>query len=173
MTSTAYLASSFTTNSAASSYTLDSVSVNMGTAIAAGGGFTLQIWSQNNSRPGTMVAQLTGELNPSDGLHTYTPTTTINLNANTTYWVVAGVSGGTGEFRWLAALNGNQTGDWSIGDNIGFSGNSGASWTLQSYPPSLFSVSATAVPEPGAIALTLAGGAGILFRRHRKIRSLI
>lgn len=172
VTSTVYLASSFTTNSASTSYRLDSVTVNMGAAITAGGGFILQIRSNSGSQPGSLVAQLTGEVNPSSGLHTYTPTTTITLNANTTYWVVAGVASGTGEFRWLAAANNNQTGDWTIGNNIGFGTNSGTTWSMQGFPPSLFSVSATVVPEPGAFMLiALAGGIGTTVRRRRAARA--
>jgi hypothetical protein len=167
VTSTVYLASSFTTNSASTSYRLDSVTVNMGTAITADGGFILQIRSNSSSRPGSLVAQLTGEVNPASGLYTYTPTTTITLNASTTYWVVAGVAGGTGEFRWLAAANNNQTGDWTIGNNIGFGTNSGTTWSMQGFPPSLFSVSATVVPEPGAFILALAGGIGTIVSRRR------
>lgn len=171
VTRTAYLASSFTTNASAASYTLDTVIVDMGTAITPGGGFKLELRSDQSLVPGAVVAELVGEGNPSDGLFAYTPAATVILNANTTYWLVASVSGGTGEYRWRAAASNDQTGDWAIGNNIGFSGNSGANWSLQGFPPSLFSISATAVPEPGSAILLLLGGAGMcLHRRSRGCR---
>lgn len=166
-TSTAYLASSFTTTGSGS-YTLGSVTVRMGQAVTPGGGFVLELWSQSSSRPGARIAQLVGETNPQSGTFTYTPATTVTLNANATYWVVATVtSGGTGEFRWLAAANNNQTGDWTIGNNIGFSGNAGANWSIMSFPPSLFSVAATAVPEPSGLMLVLVAGACLCSCRRR------
>lgn len=167
VTKTAYLASSFTTGSTSSSYSLDSVLLGMGVAIEQEGGFTVTIRSNNSSRPGTVLGVLVGEDNPSEGTFTYTPQTTILLDSNTTYWVVAGVSGGDGEFRWLASNSNNQTGDWTIGNNIGFSTNAGSSWSIMNYPPSLLAVNATAVPEAGGTFFVALGAAAVFSRRRR------
>jgi len=53
-----YLASSFTTNSAATSYRLDSITIDMGTAINASNGFKLELRSGTASSPGAVIAQL-------------------------------------------------------------------------------------------------------------------
>lgn len=166
ITSTVYLSSSFTTNASAGSYTLDSVTINLGDALTETGGFFLRIMSQTSSRPGTLIGTLSGETNPSGGLYTYTPSATITLNANTTYWLVAGVTG-TGEYRWLSATGSNQTGDWTIGNNISTSMNTGSSWTNRNFPPYLFSVTATAIPEPSS-SMVITTGATMLFLRRRR-----
>jgi hypothetical protein len=113
-----------------SSYQLTSVTVDIDNVRDSSGNFTLRIFNDNGGLPGTMVTNglLSGPGNPSVGQNTYTATGSINLSPNTTYWVVAQVSSGTGRYALSFTLSTSQTGAWSILDYEAYSEDSGSTW---------------------------------------------
>jgi hypothetical protein len=115
----------------------------------------LSLYDNNGGIPGALIDTLTG---PSsfplgDALYVYTPTTTVLLNASTTYFVVGMTSGALGEsFHWRATGSTSQTGPGTIGDAPLFSGDSGASWVPGSIPGKLSVEGAvSAVPEASSV----------------------
>lgn len=79
------------------------------------------------------------------GTNTYdfTLTNPYILTANTTYWLVAGISSGSGGYAWAFANSGDQIGelDWLIGDTAVFSSNQGVTWnTLAPYGTFQFAI---------------------------------
>jgi hypothetical protein len=148
-----------------SNYALDSVTLRMGPG-GTGGTFKVQLFTNNGSDlPGSPLATLSGNADPkTTGDYTYTTTGTLNLTANTTYWVVASAPSGSGYIWQSTASTAENPGSiWTIGNERGSTLDGGATWNT---PISVhqFSVSASsvsAVPEPGS--LVLAGVAGSLF----------
>jgi len=91
----------------------------------------------------------------------------VALAANSTYWIVLGVTG-AGSFGWTYAEGENQTGPGALG-NYNYSSDGGASWTSYgNLNPYLVRVNVTAVPEPAGVATLLAGMALIAALRQRR-----
>lgn len=103
--------------------------------------------------------------------NTFTLATPYTLAANTTYWLVSGVSDNVGNYQWGYTTSYAQTGlpGWTIGDGYVDSNNQGGGWT--SFPtdgPYQFSLEGTtstpptSVPEPGSVVALLGlGGLGL------------
>lgn len=96
---TIFKAGGFTMGSAA--YELDSVTIRITSGAGASADF--EIWTGAGT-PQVMVAQLTGPV-LANGENTFTPTTSVTLEAGTTYWVYANNSPPSGEFIWDAAVS--------------------------------------------------------------------
>ena len=148
--STSPFASSFTTDN--NSYTLNSVIASLNEGIEST--LSINLHTDNGGEPGTIIEQLNTTENILPGpLNNYlfTPSSTVNLNANTTYWLSSFVVN-PGNYGWGVTNSPNQTspGAWTIGDESVFSSDGGTSWT--SFPGfvSQFNVDAdiasTAVP---------------------------
>ncbi len=155
-TFSSWRANSFTTDTSA--YTLNSLTLRFSDSEDLYGGFFVGIYSDSASAPGSLVLLLDGTINPNNGDITYTPATTLGLSASTTYWVVLGVSPNTGslfEDSQTASDNQSNTGgaSWLIGDNSLYSSDQGATWAFLTADSKMFSITATAVPEPGAYAV--------------------
>lgn len=138
----------------ANNYTSVSVVLDMGTAVNSSGNFFVSIYSNaGNNTPLSELALLTGEPNPATaGTHDYSGA--VALTANATYWVVAGVSSGSGSYRWGDELGGSI----ETGSTVGFSrsAGSGEPWDA---PSTLlaFNMQVSAVPEPVNVALGVFG----------------
>ena len=119
----------------------------------------LDLYSDRNGQPGSLVGALTGpsSYNPD----TYVPTVFsgngLSLSANTTYWLVANSS--DGQFEWAYT-------DDNTGSGIGFqhtwgtSTDAGQNWYTSTLQPMQMRVddnSASPVPEPAAMTLLLLG----------------
>lgn len=180
ITATAWRAQKFKTDDSAATFTLDSVVLNFWTATDSSGNFFVKIynstgsegaWLPNNSG---VLGTLTGNANPSSiGQSTYTASEIITLQSNTNYWIVAGVSSGTGNYAWGYISSTTTTGTWSITatNTDAWSSTSGASWINNNGTPYAFSVNATAaVPEPSGVLLLVAGGGVLAFVRRRQVR---
>ena len=189
---------SFVTNNQA--WTLTSATLSFDTAENTSGNLFVNLYSNATNSPGSSLGTLSGSDNPaSAGQYTYT-TNGINLDPSTTYWLVAGVSSGSGVYRWLYTDPTTSTGVWSIPstntyaynetgvgttgyrpteglgttgyrptEGLGTSGSS--TWSSHPGTPQLFSIEATAVPEPSTYAMALAGlacGGYSVFRRRKR-----
>jgi len=167
-------AEAFTTDGAA--YFLQSVTVDVDSVEDSSGNFTLRIFTDDGGLPGTMVPNglLSGPGNPSTGLNTYSAAGTINLYPNTTYWVVAQVSSGSGAYALSFTDSTSQTGSWTIEDWEAYSSDYGSTWDTDSgvmrmsISASLSTGSIPTLSEWGLILLllSLATFAFLLLRRR-------
>lgn len=168
----------FITDASAASFQLDSVTLSMDTAMNTGGGFFVAIYSNGVGEPGTQLELLSGVANPATaGEYTYT-STGLTLAPNTSYWVVAGISGGTGIYPWKVENDAEVhfTGPWQIPStdtHITSFQNGGDNWR-NDLPHDgfarLFSVSATAIPEPATMQVLLFGGVAAVIALARSAR---
>ena len=168
--------SSFTTGS--SSYNLNSATLLFGQnplSPSPNPNLFLRLYSNSSGTPGTQLTSFTNPASITTSLanNTFTLATPQALAANTTYWLVSGISidTGTGSYNWGATTSTAQTGlpGWTIGDGFVDSKNQGGSWS--SFPtdgPLQFSLEGTenapptSVPEPGSVVALLGlGGLGL------------
>jgi len=174
---TGWRAQKFKTDASAATFTLDSVVLKIGNSMQ-GGNFFVKIyntagsegvWLPDNS---SVLGTLTGNADPfMGGDCTYTASG-ITLQASTNYWIVAGVSSGSGSYEWIGTNSTTTTGAWSITatNTTAESVNSGSNWTSLDGRPLMFAVNATAVPEPSGVLLLMAGGGVLAFVRRRQVR---
>jgi hypothetical protein len=161
--------SSFTTGSG--SYNLNSATLWFQENTADPNLF-LRLYSNSSGTPGTQLTSFTNPASITTSLanNTFTLATPYTLAANTTYWLVSGISSGTGSYSWGYTSSTAQTGlpGWTIGDGYVVSNDQGGSWS--SYPtdgPYQFSLEGTtppptSVPEPGSVVALLGlGGLGL------------
>ena len=164
---------SFTTGSG--SYNLNSATL-LFQELAASPNLFLRLYSDNSGQPGTVITNFTNPASITTTLanNTFTLTTPQALAANTTYWLVSGISsltGGVGVYPWGVANSNNQTGlpGWTIDDGFVASFDQSASWNI--FPTGRFyqfslegteNAPPTSVPEPGSVVALLGlGGLGL------------
>jgi hypothetical protein len=158
-----------------SSATLSSVVLAMAAdnTVIPSGNFFVSVYDANGagSTPGISLATLTGSANPATAGN-YIYTGSLLLAANTTYYIVAGVSSGNAVYEW-AAHAGEDVG--TIGYSDSFDG--GATWNTDNTPPGTVFTDSTfnmkingdiSVPEPSTIGLVVVGLLGVLGIRRRK-----
>ncbi len=162
--------SSFTTGS--SSYNLNSATLLFQENTADPNLF-LRLYSNSSGTPGTQLTSFTNPASITTSLanNTFTLATPQALAANTTYWLVSGISSGTGSYSWGYTSSTAQTGlpGWTIGDGYVESNDQGGSWSSYSTSgPYQFSLEGTenapptSVPEPGSVVALLGlGGLGL------------
>ncbi|GCA78368.1 choice-of-anchor R domain-containing protein [Microcystis aeruginosa] len=163
---------SFTTGSG--SYNLNSATLLFQQISSASPNLFLRLYSDNSGQPGTVITNFTNPASITTTLanNTFTLTTPQALAANTTYWLVSGISSLTGlGYLWGVANSNNQTGlpGWTIDDGFVASSDQSASWTiLPTGGPLQFSLEGTenapptSVPEPGSVVALLGlGGLGL------------
>ncbi len=127
-----WLRSSFTTGSGSYGYTINSVTLRLA-EMTANPNLFVRLYSDSS---GGLGSQITSFTNPSftpniTNDYIFTLTTPQTLAANTAYWLVAGISEGSGEYLWAFTQSPDQTGfpGWSIGDNPFNSTNQGGIWS--------------------------------------------
>lgn len=167
-------AQSFTTGNEA--FTFDSVALSLEPSSGTGG-FTVGLYGDSGNQPGALLSTLTGNDSPGTGLEgprgsLYTYTGSLDLSADTTYWVVTDVSADYpgSVYGWDVGNAGTTVGS-TVGASYSFDG--GASWGLDNSSSYLMQVTAgptiEATPEPTTLALAAMGGLGMLvmFRRRK------
>lgn len=136
---------------------------------------TVKLFSDNAGAPGTALATLGSAVDVGSGYYKFSPTSTLTLSSNTTYWWVASLTAATStSFRMPVTYSVNETSDygWTIGSRLAQSTNGGTSWNVAGIDlVNQFSVSAvSAVPEPSTWALLLGVAAlgGVVAQRRRR-----
>ena len=177
-----WLRSSFTTGSGSYGYTINSVTLRLA-EMTANPNLFVRLYSDSSGGLGSQITSFTNP-NPSftpntTNNYTFTPTTPQTLASNTAYWLVAGISEGSGEYLWAFTQSPDQTGflGWSIGDNPFNSTNQGGTWNNSfgtTFKAFQFSVNGTEntspppptnIPEPGSVVALLGlGGLGLASR---------
>lgn len=155
-----WLASSFTTDN--QSYNLNSATLALDAPIGPAG-VTIQVYADAAGLPGSSLGSLGTQSISSSGDKTFT-SSGLSLSPNTSYWLVASADNLA---VWFGTTSTAQTGSWSIGDVGQTSNDSGTTWPTSSVV-GRFSIDATAVPEPGTVALSALLLGGLAARRRRK-----
>jgi PEP-CTERM motif len=162
---------SFETGASDNGYMLNSVTLLMDEWAGDANNFSVSIYSDNNGEAGILTGTLNGNADPETaGQYIYT-TSSIILNPNTIYWIVATcdmVSSSpfpTFGYAWQTTSSSNyaSANGWNIGaDFIDAPISPGSNSPLLQ-----FSLSATPVPEPSTLALAGAAIGVILTARLR------
>ncbi len=132
----------------------------------------LQIFDDNGGSPGTSIQNFDSPTVSATGTDSFvfTPTSTVTLQANETYWVVPGLSSGS-IYSWSASDPGiTPTG---IATNAGYLYNGDSSSTLNTYQ--IDATIASAVPEPSTFVLFgTVVGCGLVVQgvRHYRARRM-
>lgn len=166
----------FTTGN--SGFTVNGVTIVLGTATDTGSEFVLRIRSDDGGLPGSStIMGLVGATTPSGvsggSQFTYTPLTpSLVLSPNTTFWLTMGAKPGTGSYTVLTTSSDtfSTASGWSGSTSTWLSVDSATSWTGNTTDIPMVSFDVTAVPEPSSYA-TAAGivlGAAAWIRRRSR-----
>jgi hypothetical protein len=168
-TGSTWLTASFGTD--ASQYVLDSITLLLANPTA--GNAEVDVYNDGGLQPGSLIAILAApalfSTTPAQTTFTANGTT---LSANSTYWAVLKATSGQFDWSWTSDNTGAGAGFQGA---WGISTDAGATWFTYDVFPLQFSVSATpvtaATPEPGTLALSVAGGlagAAAMFLRRKR-----
>ncbi|GCL59525.1 choice-of-anchor R domain-containing protein [Microcystis aeruginosa] len=178
-----WVRSSFKTGSISYGYTLNSVTL-LFRELTANNSLFVRLHRDDAGDTGALITTFN---NPSPITSTaannnFSAPTPQTLAADTTYWLVAGISSNVsgGQYRWARTNSVDQGGElgWSIGDSSLFSINQGGTWSVDpAFKAFQFSVNGTVntpptpptnIPEPGsAVALLGLGGLGLASRMKK------
>lgn len=157
-------------------YDLDSIFFGSRLYLDSGPGeITVSVYNNSGTVPGSAVAGGLNLFSATSGTinQVLTPSSTITLNANSTYWFVAAVDQAGGATRYWWDLTDSEAFDSDVSgtgmeltaanDANGWAGFNGESMHM--------SINGTAVPEPGTLPLLgLAAGGVWLARKKRMTR---
>jgi hypothetical protein len=180
--SDSWLAARFHTGNDIEGYSLDSIQLGLTDATGSPSGFMAEIYARDPHNftgitPGNSLGILSGSLNPSSaGIYTYASASSLILSPSTDYFIVltSGTATVGGAYNWsLADANSyDPSVGWAITGGVSSgvyrSINNGSSWNSLSGTYPQFAISATPIPEPGALNLLGLGGAALLWRRQAK-----
>jgi hypothetical protein len=181
--SDSWLALGFTTGFNASGYTLDSIQLAMTDASGTPSGFTAYLYSADIGTgvfwiPGSSLGTFSGSLSPvRGGIFTYTPTSTMTLSVNTTYFVVlnagTAVANGAYGLSYTDSSSYNSSEGWAGPFEQGGISTSTSEvqghpiWGITSGEYGQMAINATDVPEPGVLGLFGFGGLCVLWHRRK------
>ena len=169
---TSWFASQFTTGPDALGYALNAIQVGLDGTAGNPSGFSLTLFSDNSGAPGTSLGPLSGSTNPSTaGTYTYTASG-IALSPSTPYWIVLATASAqpTGYYWNITSSTTYTSSDaWEINTTQMYgSHDQGTSWSKSGADSAgQFNVSATAVPEPGTLAVVALASPALLRRRRK------
>jgi hypothetical protein len=182
------VAQSFETGPNAGGYSINSVSLALENAQGSPNQpITVSIYDSVGDLPGSEIFNglLSGPASPTtSGLYSYSPSVTLTLDANTTYWITATSTSSPGAYIWsyTSSVSYTAADGWSIpgtadsANTYALSSDNASTWFHSgSGSPSLFSIDATpvAAPEPAILQIMGAGlfcmtAAWRIQRRHNR-----
>ena len=153
--------SSFTTDG--NNYSLNSVTARLFEITEDN--FSFNLYTDDGGLPGIVIGELntTADIvNAAFNDYLFTPNSSINLDANTTYWIIGSITG-SGLYAWGVTGSFNQTGPgaWTIGDANVTSINGGSSWQTDGLSTTQFSIDADIAS--GAVPFEFSPSMGIFF----------
>lgn len=165
---------SFTVGSSSATLTSVVLAMTADNQVNASGNFFVSVYDATGagSTPGTSLLALSGSANPATA-GDYTYTGSLLLAANTTYYIVAGVSSGSGLYEW-AAHSSEDAGTIGLANYLGIP----PAWTLTDTTDTFnmqLNGDISAVPEPaqwGFISCALLGLVCLVERRRRSPMAL-
>lgn len=169
-----HFAQQFGTGSSPAGYSELAVQLSMLSNIGSPTGFSVSLHARGfRDDPGAMIAPLTGPTPSLAGIYTYTAPT-VTLHPGTIYFVVVTASSpaSSGSYLWVRSTTPSYTAfeDWTMSLTQYYS-NDGRNWVSVQGSPLLWGVSATAIPEPSALALLVLGAGVLLTARHCQTRT--
>ncbi len=143
--------------------------LNMHATDTGGGNFFLRLYDNTGANlPGSVLETLAGTADPFNaGIYSYTGSTL--LTANATYWIVAGVSAGSANYKWNFELPSMVEEGSTVGSTFSF--NQGATWVTPASPLLTFNMRVSGVPEPSTLVLIANGVAILALLRWRNRRA--
>jgi PEP-CTERM motif len=174
--SDSWMAAGFLTGTNAGGYSLDSIQLALTDASGNPSGFTVMLYSDSSSTPGSSVATLNGSSDPATGgVFDYSPISSLMLSSGTFYFIVltAGTTVANGAYGWSLVNGGNTSGGWVAWPvdtpPYNYQSSNGSSWDRISEVPFFqFAITATPVPEPGTLSLSVLGGLLITWRHWKR-----
>ena len=168
-----FIAMSFTVGNTAPQWNLESADLLLGTFGGVSNLATVELHGDSGGNVGGLIVGMGSTVVPV-GIASYqfTPSAPVTLAAGATYWITTSSADVPSALGWIYAnpLSNSESGQpgWSIGDSLGYSTNQGASWNqLSGFNLTLFTINASAVPEPTTAVLALSM-LGLLVPRRRK-----
>lgn len=154
-----WVSSSFQTGNSSYAYILSSVTLRFGQFTP--GSLFVKLYSDATGNPGSEITSFNVPSISSTNNYNFTLTNPCLLTANTTYWLVAGVSSGSGRYFWAKTNSTAETGlpGWSIGNLAFFSNGVNNVWNaFPALEPFQFSINGQNYPlYPSNILLFLSG----------------
>ena len=125
---TSFYAQEFTAGSGSGGFTLTEVVVDIRGGSTGTPAFSL--YTSANGIPGTKVVDLTGSI-ASAGEQSFTPASATTLSESTKYFVVAGMSSGSGNLQRTnsGAEDPGKAAGWSINNGVDISSDGGTTWS--------------------------------------------
>jgi hypothetical protein len=169
--SDSWIAQQFYTGTNADGYVLNSIQLLMDAASGSPSGFTVSIYSFNNSNygPGSDLGSLSGSDPSAGGIFTYTASG-LTLSPSTAYFIVltAATPVAQGAYAWsLGQQYAGGSDQWEIFPDYESSAN-GSSWDSHARSNTFqLAVYATAVPEPSLLGLSPLGVLLLTWRRWK------
>jgi hypothetical protein len=136
------------------------------------GGFKFSLHSDSGGLPGELTADLDGPDRPTEGITWYTATERLELEANTTYWLVASAPQTESPrfFEWRGTSSGDEISSlagWELLNNGALRTDLGAWSSVENIGHTAIQV--VAIPEPASVIMLLLGGSIIaLYRNIRR-----
>jgi hypothetical protein len=140
-----YFAQAFRTPAGATAWSVNSVTLNMAAATNTSGNFFVAIFAgeERPDKPTRYIGSLSGPNPNTAGQYKFEAVTDVILSPDTTYWLVTGVSSGTGNYRWVRAANSTyQTSTFTVDGRVADAFVATGAWTVASGSPAMFSIDA-------------------------------
>jgi hypothetical protein len=164
----AYVGNRFTTGSNGD-YAINFVTLSMGDHFTTDGDFEVRLYTDNGSdAPGSLLAELNGPTKPAENIQVqYTLSSPLDIDANTSYWLIAIATGGASDFGWRFTDDTTETSP--LGWTIDGSADLNTDFTVDARYSGSQVFNVDVIPEPATMGLIGAFGGALLFINRKFI----